>query len=188
MSTTSFILLLLALVVVGYLALAVRAYVRMRGKRVVICPETNAPVGVTVDAGHAAVSALWDKPDIQLKTCTRWPERHDCNQACTGQIEVSPEDTLATNILKRWYEGRECAICRQPIGHVHTSEPRPGLLNIASRQILAWSDIPTEQVPAALESHLPVCANCALAESFRRQFPDRVTDRADTAQRDKVFH
>lgn len=190
MSTTSFILLLLAAIVLVYVALAARAYFRMRGRRVVTCPETNQPAGVTVDAGHAAISALWDKPDIQLKTCSRWPERHDCNQACTSQIAAAPQDTLAVTMLKRWYEGRDCAICRRAIGAVHTSEPRPGLLNVASprREILRWDDIPAEHLPAALQSHLPVCANCAVAETFRRRFPERVTDRADAAERDRAFH
>ena len=190
MSTTTFILLLLAAVVVVYIALAARTYLRMRGKRVVVCPETHQPAGVTVDAGHAAISAFWDKPDIQLKTCTRWPERHDCNQACTRQIADQPQLTLAVNMLKNWYAGRNCAICRRAIGLVHTSEPRPGLLNVASPggEILSSDDIPAEQLPAILDAHLPVCSNCALAETFRRKYPQLVTDREETEQRDKIYH
>jgi hypothetical protein len=190
MTTTTFILILLAALVIVYVALAVRTYVRMRGTRVVICPETHEPAAVTVDAGHAAVSALWDKPDLQLKTCSRWPEKHDCNQACTGQIAVSPEDTLAANILKRWFDGRDCAICKRPIGVIHTTEPRPGLLNVTTgrREILGWNDIPADHLPQAFESHLPVCANCVIAETFRLEFPDRVTDRRETAERDTAYH
>jgi hypothetical protein len=190
MSITSFILLLLAAVVVVYVALATRTYLRMRGTRVVECPETRQPAAVTVDAGHAAVSSFWDKPDIQLKTCSRWPERHDCNQACVRQIAEQPQLTLAANMLKNWYVGRTCAICRRAIGTLHPAEPRPGLLDATSptREILSWDDIPAEQLPSALETHVPVCPNCVVAETFRRQYPQLVTDREDTPQRDRIYH
>ena len=187
---TTTLLLLLAAVLAVYLTVALRAFLKMRGQRVVICPETGAPAAVTVDSGHAALSAMWDAPDVRLDTCSRWPERDGCNQACAGQIEVSPEDTLAVSILKRWYAGRTCALCKRAISTVRTVEPRPGLLRVdaGASRFLNWDDIPAENLPAALESHLPVCADCTLAEAFRRQFPERVTDRADTELRDRVVH
>jgi hypothetical protein len=190
MSTTSFVLLLLAAVVVVYLALAARTYLRMRGQRVVVCPETRQPAGVSVDAGHAAISSFWDTPDIALKTCSRWPERHDCNQACVRQIAEQPQLTLAVTMLKNWYHGRTCAICRRAIPPVHPGEPRPGLLNPASaaREILTWDDVPAEQLPATLESHVPVCSNCVVAETFRRKYPQLVTDREESIERDKAYH
>jgi hypothetical protein len=190
MSTTTFILLLLGLVVVVYAGLAVRMFIRMRGTRVIVCPETNKPAAVTVDAAHAALSAVWELPEVRLDSCTRWPERADCNQACSGQIAVAPTETLAVHMLKEWYAGKKCAVCNGAIPPVHGGEPRPGLLNVASagREILSWEDIPAEQLPAVLASHLPVCANCHIAESFRRQFPDLVTDRAPTDKRDLAVH
>lgn len=179
MSTETFILLLLALVIAVYATLAIAAYFRMRGKRVVVCPETNQPAAVTVDAAHSAATAVWEKPDIQLATCSRWPEREGCNQACAPQIAVAPEETLATNMLKRWFAGKSCAMCQRGIPPVHPGEPKPGLMNVASptHETLSWDEIPTEQLPAVLETHLPVCASCHVAESFRRQFPDLVVDR-----------
>jgi hypothetical protein len=190
MSTQLFLLLLLGAVILVYAGLALTTYVRMRGKRVVICPETRQPAAVTVDAAHAALSAVRETPDIRLKTCSRWPEREDCNQDCTPQIAIAPEDTLAINMLKHWYEGRVCAVCQREIPPVHAGAPKPGLLNVASpaREILSWEEIPAEQLPAVLESHLPVCSNCYMAETFRRQFADRVTDRAATDKRDLAVH
>jgi hypothetical protein len=37
--------------------------------------------------------------------------------------------------------------------------------------------MPAEVLPVALETHLPVCASCQVAEAFRRQFPELVVDR-----------
>ncbi len=183
MSSTIVIEILLGIVLVVYAGIAVRAYVRMRGKRIVVCPETNQPAAVQVDAAHAAVSALWEKADVQLSGCSRWPERHDCNQACTTQIRASPEDTLVVTMLKRWYAGKSCAICKRAIAPLQRMEPKPGLLNVASHEVLTWEDVPAEQLPAMLESHLPVCANCQVAETFRRQFPDLALDRPEHGSR-----
>lgn len=190
MTTQTLVLLLLGAVIAVFAGLALRTYFRMRGARVVVCPETRAPAGVTVDATHAALSALRETPDIRLGSCTRWPEREECDQACVAQIVAAPEETLATNMLTRWYTDRLCAICDRAVPPVRSGEPRPGLLDPAApeRRILGWEDIPADQLPAALESHLPVCSNCFIAESFRQQFPDRVTDRAPTEKRDLAVH
>ena len=59
MSAQFLIVLLLAVVVGVYIGLAIRAFVRLRGKRLVVCPKTKQPAGVTVDALHAAVGAVW---------------------------------------------------------------------------------------------------------------------------------
>ncbi len=179
MSTTIVIEILLGIVLAVYAGIAVRAYVRMRGKRIVVCPETSQPAAVEVDAAHAAVSALWEKADVQLCGCSRWPERHDCDQACTSQIRVAPEDTRVVTMLKRWYAGKNCAICKRAIAPLHRMEPKPGLLNVASHEVLTWEDVPAEQLPQMLDSHLPVCANCQVAETFRRQFPDLALDRPE---------
>ena len=183
MSPTIVIEILLGAVVVVYLAIAVRAYVRMRGKRIVVCPETQEPAAVEVDAAHAAVSALWEKADVQLARCSRWPERHDCDQACARQIRVAPHDTRVLALLQRWYAGKTCAICKRAIAPVNRMEPRPGLLNVASHEVLTWEDVPAEQLPAMFETHLPVCANCQVAETFRRQFPDLALERPDHLDR-----
>jgi hypothetical protein len=190
MSSSTFVMLLLGLVVAVYVLLAVRAYIRLRGDRVVVCPETNKPSAVGVDALHAALSAVWELPEIRLRRCSRWPQRERCRQACVGQIAVDPEGTSATEMLKKWYAGKSCGVCRRAIPRVTGSEPRPGLLNVASRthEILSWEDVPPEQLPAVFASHLPVCPSCHVAAAFRRQFPDMVTERAATDKRDLVVH
>ena len=179
MTTELFVLALIGLVVAVYAGIALRAYLRLRGTRVVVCPETHKPVAVKVDAVHAAVTAVWENPDLTLQTCTRWPERKDCDQACTAQIAAAPEETLAFQMARRWFADKACALCKRPVPELQAGGPKPGLLNAATpaHEIMAWDEIPAEALPAAFESHLPVCASCQVAEAFRRQFPDLVVDR-----------
>jgi hypothetical protein len=179
MTNELIVLSLIGLVAAVYAGVALRTYLRMRGTRIVVCPETHEPVAVKLDAAHAAATALWETPDLALKTCTRWPERKDCNQACTTQIALAPEETLAFQIARRWFADKSCAMCKRPIAGLQHTGPTPGLLSVASptREVVGWDEIAAEALPAAFESHLPVCASCLVAESFRRQFPDLVVDR-----------
>lgn len=188
MSTLTFVEILLALVLVVYAAIAAVAWFRARGTRIVICPETQKPAAVEVDAGHAAVTALWEESGVRLQKCSRWPEREGCDQECATQIASSPHDTLMTAILTKWYGGRNCAICQRPISAPSASAPQPGLYNVASSETISWQEIPAENLPAVLETHLPVCANCQVAESFRRQFPDLVIDRQTDPRRNLSVH
>jgi hypothetical protein len=188
MAPTSFIALLLGLMAAAYAVFGIIAYVRTRGRRVIICPETNQPAGVTVDAVHAAMTAVWDNADVRLASCSRWPERGGCDQACTAQIACGREDTLIETIMKTWYAGKACAVCRRPIPLLRPMDPRPALYNVAAREIIEWKDIPAEAVPAALETHLPVCSNCAVAETFRSRFPELAVDREPTDKRDISVH
>src|SRR5579864_215221 len=57
------------------------------GTRTVTCPETEDYASVEVDAWHAAIMWLFGKKNLRVRGCSRWPERKDCNQACTWQVE-----------------------------------------------------------------------------------------------------
>jgi hypothetical protein len=179
MTNQLFVILLIGLVVLVYVGLALANYVRMRGTRVIVCPENHQPAAVKVDASHAAMTAVWESPDIRLQSCSRWPEREGCDQSCTSQISGSPADTLAFEMLKKWYSDKSCAICRRPIPPLQHVGPKPGMLNVASpgHETLSWDEIPAEHLPAMFETHLAVCSSCQVAEAFRRQFPDLVLDR-----------
>jgi hypothetical protein len=188
MSTQLLILLFIGLVVTAYVVIAATAYIRMRGTRIVVCPETERPAAVTVDAGHAALGAMREHADVKLASCSRWPERKDCAQTCAAQIEGNPRQTLAFEMLKQWFAGKNCAICRRPIPPLEHAGPKPGLLNLSSpgQETLTWEEIPAENLPIMFQTHLPVCAHCQVAESFRRQFPDLVIDRPTPEERTRV--
>jgi hypothetical protein len=85
-------------------------------------------------------------------------------------------DPATTQLLKRFFDGRECAICKQPIPPVGRMGVKPGLLNPVTREFHLWDEIPNANLSTALEIQVPVCSACGVAESFRQRFPDRVVD------------
>src|ERR1044071_9213977 len=84
------------------------AYLLFRGKRVVVCPETRQYVAVEVDAAHAAATAIGEEAELRLTSCTRWPERADCDQDCVYQIANAPEDCAVRTMLEDFFAGQSC--------------------------------------------------------------------------------
>jgi hypothetical protein len=167
----------LALMLLGMagLALVLRRYVQMRGTRLVNCPETNDTVAVEVDAGHAALTGALGKARFELTSCTRWPERYDCGRECLAQIEAAPIDCLVRTQLAAWYAGKSCVVCGKPFGAVDWMTHRPGLMEPGGA-IMKWQDIQAEKLAEVVASHKPVCWDCFVAETFRRQHPELVID------------
>lgn len=152
------------------------AFVKWRGRRIVTCPETRQPAAVQADAAHAAYGALFGRSELRLQACSRWPERRDCGQECLRQIEEHPENCWIRNMVKSWYSGKVCALCREPID--------TGVFNIGSVALMSpervtqeWWEIPAEQLPGVFRTHQPLCWNCHIAEKFRRVHPDLVLER-----------
>ncbi|MBI3654338.1 MAG: hypothetical protein HY231_25200 [Acidobacteria bacterium] len=155
---------------------AILAVVHYRGLRVVTCPETKEPVGVKVDTAHAALASLTDTSELRLKACTRWPERQDCDQNCVLQIAANPDSTRYWNILVDWYKGKPCAYCGTVFGKLEWSERKPAMVD-AQQNLHEWLEVLPQNLPQILETHKPVCWNCYIAQSFRRQHPDLVVER-----------
>jgi hypothetical protein len=175
-------LILYSLVVFGgmfvlvCLAYSLRAYFRFRGKRLVTCPETHRPAAVDLDARQAARESLFGSPHFRLQECSRWPERQGCGQECLSQIEKAPEGCLVRNIVTRWYEGKKCAVCGRLIHEVEWLGHKPALLN-PQKKTVYWDSIAPEKLPEVFETFGPVCWDCHIAETFRREHPDLVVDR-----------
>jgi hypothetical protein len=151
-------------------------WLKYRGTRVVICPETRKPVAVEVDSTHAALTSVTGDADLRLSDCTRWPERHDCDQACLLQIELAPEDCLARNMLTNWYAGKKCVFCARPFENINWAAHKPALMG-PDLKTIEWVGIRPETIPDVLKTHQPVCWNCHTAETFRRMHSDLVVDR-----------
>lgn len=177
MSVPTPVLLLAAAIVVFVAARFFRAWLRYRGDRVITCPENQQPAGVRVDARHAAETQLLSVPDLRLETCSRWPEKAGCGQECLRQIESRPEDCLVRNILLKWYEGKNCAVCHEPIGHITLAGQNPALLP-PGKSAVEWEEIAPEKLPAVLSTALPICFSCHIAERFAREHPELITNRA----------
>jgi len=162
--------LLVAAVVVAAAVWLGRRYIALRGARLVECPETKAPAVVSLDAVKAAAGG-----PLSLSTCSRWPERGECGRECLAQIERAPEDCLVRTIVARWYTGKQCAVCRKPLDQADWFERKPGFIDEAGRA-RPWIDVPPEQLPEALERQQPICFDCYVSETFRRQHPELVLD------------
>jgi hypothetical protein len=175
-------ILVILLALIGWMtARLVRVWLNYRGDRVLTCPETKQTVGVALDMKHAVWSSFGHAPSLRLETCSRWPERQDCGQECLREIEESPDDCLVRTILTRWYAGKDCAICGKAIGEIHWSDHRPALLS-PERRTVEWAQVPAESIPGVLETHAPVCWNCHIVQTFCREHPDMVVDRARSAR------
>jgi hypothetical protein len=165
-----------ALLLAAWLVAGVRFYSRFRGKRLVVCPENKETAAVEVDALRGAMRAVKRPVELRLNQCSRWPERQDCGQDCLSQVQADPENCLVWNIVAKWYEGQECAYCHKPFGHLEWHDHRPALMD-AARKTVQWHEVAAECLPDVLATHLPVCWDCHIAETFRREHPELVTDR-----------
>lgn len=160
---------------------AVRRY---RGKMLVTCPENQERVAVEVDSGHVASSALRGAPDLELKACTRWPERADCGQSCLTQVADSPEGCLVRTMLRDWYQRQACAYCGKGFDNVDSYDhkaaffydKKPALLGPAN-DIVEWRDVAVEKLPDVLTTHRAVCWDCLIAQTMCRDHPDLVLKR-----------
>jgi hypothetical protein len=153
----------------------VSEYFRMRGARVVTCPENAQPAAVTVDAGHAALTSAGGHERLRLDTCSRWPERAGCGQECLKQIEAQPVDCLVRTQVSRWYADKTCAICGKALGAIDWAEHKPAL-RAPDGRTLEWHDVRPETMHEVMATHAAICWDCHVAETFRRQRPDLVLD------------
>jgi hypothetical protein len=165
--------------------LVAHSYWRYRGKRVITCPETNRSAAVEVNAGRAMRTAAIGRLELRLSECSHWPEKENCGQECVRQIEASPEDCLVRNIFQKWYLDKACAICRKKLDQADWMEHQPTARN-SENITFELRDFAPEKLPEVLATHQPVCWNCHIAETFRREHPDLVVERTWTPRRKPV--
>jgi hypothetical protein len=159
-----------------FLIVSVRAWRTYRGVHIIQCPETRKPAAVRVDTGHVARSAVInDASEVRLASCSRWPERAGCDQACVPQIERDPVDTRLDTLLDDIFTNEPCALCGRPISGVPAVGHKPAF-RAADGRTIPCDQIAPERIEEILATHRLVCWNCEVAETFRREFPDRVID------------
>jgi len=177
---SNFILAMIIVFVAGAVvfgsAMALRTYLRYRGKRVITCPETRKAAAVHVNATNAARKAIFGKSYVRLDQCSRWPERQNCGQDCLSQVNADPAACLVWNIVDQWYKGKACAYCQKPFANIHWHDRHPALM-APDHTCVQWNEVAPEKLPEVFESYLPVCWNCYIAETFRRQNPEKVVER-----------
>jgi hypothetical protein len=176
MSYTLVLIAVALAIVIFELGRAFGVYRKFRGNRIISCPENHQPAAVRVAAGKAAADALVGAPELRLKDCSRWPEMADCGQECLSQIEEAPKACLVSNIINRWYEGMTCVYCHKPFSKIHWHDHPPALVSKKGKT-MQWNELPLDKLQQTLSSHWPVCWNCHIAETFRHEHPELVTDR-----------
>lgn len=175
----SWLMLLLAGSALALLYLAARAlytYAHWRGMRLVVCPETRDYAAVTIDAKSAALKSLEGKAFLRLEDCHRWRERERCAEPCLNQIIESADGCLVRTYVDRFYRGRRCALCNKPFLDVGWTEHLPAAIDDDGKTV-TWDKVPVPALPKFLTTHSPICWDCHMAATFRREHPGMITDR-----------
>jgi len=166
---------ILGLVAVAAVAVAITARWRRAAEvRVIRCPETGEKQAVKVDPRRALTQGM-SEDAIQLTSCSRWPERQDCDQPCRKQIAEAPDGCLVRSTLDVYYAGATCALCGKEFGdHVDWAVHEPGLLD-ESGHVSTWEQFPAQQIDEVLAVCQPVCWDCTQIQRLAQEHPERVT-------------
>ncbi|HAF15693.1 MAG TPA: hypothetical protein DHU55_07775 [Blastocatellia bacterium] len=169
----------IALVAIGLFLVVrffVRGCIRYRESRIITCPDTGEAVMVEVDAVHAALTSLAGAPDIRLRNCRRWPINENCGQECLTQLDVAPPECLVSAVLRRWYDSKQCIYCGKPFQHIQLTDHKPALQS-PDGELVEWRQVPIENISIVMDTYSPVCWDCYVAQSFRRDHPELVVYR-----------
>ncbi len=86
---TPLLVLIAAVIVMGFfyavLPFALDAYRRFRCQKVVTCPDTRGLAEVKLNARRAALTAIFRKPVLRVKSCTLWPKKKGCAEGCVRE-------------------------------------------------------------------------------------------------------
>jgi hypothetical protein len=186
---------MIAALVVAAVYFGIRHFVwastKFGGERVIICPETGKQAMVELDVRHAAISSLIGRTNLRLENCWRWPMNQNCGQECLLQLDMADESCLVRSVLEKWYRDKECAFCARPFEQMELIDHKPALLNPEGVSV-EWREIPVATLTDALATYLPVCWNCHIAQTFRREHADLVVDRSlpiiDRSHEHHVYH
>ena len=178
MNTSGYLIVTVLVAVAVYFGIRclVRIYSRYRGTKFVTCPETGRPAIVEVDALHASMTSTVGLPDIRLESCSRWPLKEQCGQECLTDLDVAPSQCLVSGVLMRWYGGKKCCYCGKPFEELHWIDHKPALQS-PEGALVRWSGVSVENLSTVLNTHLPVCSDCFIVQSFRREHPELVVYR-----------
>lgn len=151
--------------------ISLQSYFRNRGRRSVICPENREPVTVETDDNFAFRTALRGQEHERLQSCSRWPEKGDCGQECLAQVDPTPENL--ERLLRKWYEGKNCAICERALTPADWRRSRLALLNEKGK-LFELRHMELGEIPSVLDKMTPLCWNCHQEERARQAEPTRM--------------
>lgn len=83
MSVLSLVPVFFVIALVGPAAWALsKVYRRSRGPRGITCPDAGVSATIQIDARHAMTMHALGESTRRVKSCSLWPERENCGQAC----------------------------------------------------------------------------------------------------------
>lgn len=133
---------------------------------VIICPETLNSAEIQVDRMHQLYTLWRDQKETRLKSCTRWPERAECDQDCIAQVEPGP--AVIDRILGRWYDSKNCAICAMPLVRTDFQRGKAAALD-RDGALVELREMNWNEFPMSLERFDPICWKCHATELQRRR-------------------
>lgn len=155
-------------------AAELQAYYANRGRRRVVCPETNEAAEVEVDRKYALRTAFQNRQQSRLESCTRWPEKASCGQECLEQVDPTPENV--DRLLSKWYEDQHCAICTRALTPSDWRRSRLAVLN-QQHKLFELRHMHLGDLHAELQHMRPLCWNCHQEERARQTPRARPRDR-----------
>src|ERR1019366_8111058 len=151
--------------------ISLQSYFRNRGRRTVMCPDNHEPVTVEVDSKFAFSTALRGEEHTRLHSCSRWPEKGDCDQDCLAQVDPTPENL--ERLLQKWYQGKSCAICEHALTPADWRRSRLALLN-EKQKLFELRHMHLDELPSVLDKIRPLRLNCHQGERPRQAAPPRM--------------
>jgi hypothetical protein len=143
---------------------------KFRGDHVITCPDNKQPEVIRIKGS--------DLQHLDVRMCSRWPEKLGCGQECLRQVQESPEGCLLQAVYTHWYLDQKCAICGKTLDvpgiaeHVHA----PALL-APDGFSFEWNSVRAEDLARVMVTHSPICWDCHIAHTFRREHPELVVER-----------
>ena len=178
MTTVTYISIALLLVTAIFLGIRyfVRVCLRYGGAQRIVCPETGKAAMVEVDILRAGLTSAVGQPDIRLKSCWRWPLNENCGQECLTQLDGPPANCLVRGVLSKWYHSKFCVYCGKQFNEIALTDHKPAV-ETADGSLLEWEQVTINDFQKALSTFVPVCWDCYIAQSFRRDHPELVVYR-----------
>jgi hypothetical protein len=126
-------------------------------ERKVTCPADLSPAVVRLDVANARRTMIESHRQMQLQSCSHWPDRSQCDQECMVQIEAGP--AVLDRIFNKWYDRKACALCGAPLSDLDWRWNRFAAIDAEHKFfVLADFDLPT--LPGSLEGCWPICWTC----------------------------
>jgi len=150
MASEQYLLIALLVIAAAFLLRRLRVAAsawKYHGLMLVRCPENNKPAAVKVGTFRAALRGSVNHGQLELCSCSRWPEHRDCDQDCVRELEYAPADHRVWTIASKWFVGKNCIYCRRPIGRVSHLDHAPALMKMVDRKTVEWRDLRVEYCP-----------------------------------------